>query len=162
MKFKKFILTTILLPTILSLTFLSSSVTGQDTEQAETDRDIPVVVSQDMQQIMFLSELDGKKTATYGDALRMFRFKTTGSGAYSLKGYSEYSKLTRGMVSLMTARYLKLNDSLMYRIFENERYAYKACMAEKLFSKDGSEHDVMTGPELIELFGKISKYKGRR
>ena len=153
----------VFLSSILLLTILSSSGISQDTEQTETDRDIPVIVNQNMPQITFLSELDGKKTATYGDALRMFGFKAgADSGAYSLKGYSEYSKLTRGMVSLMTARHLKLNDSLMYRIFDIERYAYRACLAEKFFSRDGSENDVMTGPQLIELFGKIYEFKGRR
>jgi len=121
------------------------------------------VTGQDMSQIMFINELDGKITATYGDVLRMFGFQAgTVPDSYLLKGYNDDSKLTKGMASLMTARHLGLNKSLMYKIFGTERYAYRACMAERFFNTDGSENDVMSGPELIELFGKIDEFKGRR
>jgi hypothetical protein len=122
-------------------------------------------IGQDISQIEFINELDGRSVATYADALRMFRFQVRtipGSGSYLLKGYYDDLKLTKGTASLMIARYLKLKQSLMYRIFDIERYAYRACLAEKFFSIDGSENDLMSGSELIELFTKIDEFKGRR
>jgi hypothetical protein len=48
----------------------------------------------------------------------------------------------------------------MYLIFDTERYAYKACIANGIFSPGGSENDKMTGPELIDLLSRISDLKG--
>jgi hypothetical protein len=127
--------------------------------------------AQDVTQVTFLSELDSKSIATYGDALIMFKLqsgssvsakgRSASSGeSYALQGYTEGDNLTKGMASLMTARYLDLNGSFMYMILDVERYAYKACIANGIFSPDGSENDQLTGPELIELFSKISDMKG--
>ena len=117
-------------------------------------------VGQDISSIMFINELDAKKTATYGDALRMFELQegTSRTDSYKLKGYNKGEQLTKGMASLMTARYLRLNKSLMYNIFDIERYAFRACMADKLFNIDGSENDLMSGSELIELFTKVDEF----
>lgn len=127
--------------------------------------------SQDITQVTFLSELDNKSTATYGDALIMFKLQSgssvsakgksaSGKESYALQGYTEADTLSKGMASLMTARYLDLGGSFMYLILDIERYAYKACIANGIFSPDGSENDKMSGPELIELFSKISDMKG--
>jgi len=117
-------------------------------------------IGQDISSIVFINELDGKKTATYGDALRMFEFQeiTSGSDSYMLKGYNDEARLTKGMASLMMARSLKLNKSFMYNIFDIERYAYRACLADKFFSEFGSENDIMSGSELIELFAKLDEF----
>lgn len=128
--------------------------------------------SQDITQVTFLSELDNKSTTTYGDALIMFKLQSgnsvsakgkssSGKEFYELQGYTEADTLSKGMASLMTARYLDLGGSFMYLILDIERYAYKACIANGIFSPDGSENDKMSGPELIELFSKISDMKGR-
>ena len=119
-------------------------------------------IAQDISQIIFINELDGKTVANYGDALRMFGFQERTSDSYMLKGYNNDARLTKGMASLMTARFLQLKKSTMYRIFGTERYAYRACVADKLFSIDGSENDLMSGLELIELFSKINKFKSDR
>ena len=125
--------------------------------------------SQDITQIGFLSELDNKKTATYGDALGMFKIqegalsskkKDSGKEAFLLKGYENSAPLTKGMAALMTARYLDLGGSFMYLIFKTERYAFMACIANGMMNSDGGENDKMSGPELIELFSKISERKG--
>ncbi|MCL2154847.1 MAG: hypothetical protein FWH53_04200 [Leptospirales bacterium] len=128
-------------------------------------------ISQDVSQIMFLNELDGKRVSTYADALRMFRFQVrtiAGSDTDSFlnKGYYDDLPLTKGMASLMISRILKLKKSLMYNIlytfgFESERYAYRACIAEKFFNADGSENDLMSGSELIELFSKVNELFNR-
>ena len=132
-------------------------------------------IGQDISQIIFLNELDNKSVATYADALRMFRFQVRtipgadfDSEAYFHKGYFDDLPLTKGMASLMIARILLLNNSFMYNIlynlfgFEIERYAYRACIAEKLFSADGSENDLMSGSELIELFSRVHEFRGKR
>ena len=132
---------------ILLLMILSASGISQD----------------DISSIMFINELDAKKTATYGDALRMFQAKTIPeSGSYLLEGYYDNLPLTKGTASLMIARYLKLNKSLMYNIFDIKRYAYRACLADELFSEFGSENDMMSGSELIELFTKVDEFIERR
>ena len=127
--------------------------------------------SQDISQVTFLGELDKKAGATYGDALTMFNIQSgssvSGKGAsasktemFALKGYTDTAPLTKGMASLMTAKYLNLGGSFMYAILKTERYAYKACLANEIFSKNESENDRMSGPELIELFSRISDIKG--
>ena len=129
-------------------------------------------MSQDIAPLLFVNELDGKKIATYGDALRIFRLQVRtiqgSESSYLLKGYYDDLPLTKGMISLMVARYLQLIEvkprkCLMYNIFGSERYAYRALLADKIFSEFGSENDLMTGGELIELFAKIDEfYKGRK
>jgi len=124
-----------------------------------------VGIAQDLAQIMFINELDGKRVATYGDALRMLRFQVgaiSKSYTYLDKGYFDDLKLTKGMISLIIAEHLELKQSFMYRIFRTERYAYRACVAENLFSADGNENDLMSGPELIGLFLKVNEFKSRR
>ena len=121
-----------------------------------------VGVGQDISQITFINELDGKSSATYSDALSMFRFQAGASNSYMLSGYSDDSKLTKGMVSLMAARFLNLKQSLMYNIFGIERYAYRACLADNLFSGDGSENDLISGSELIELFSRVNEFRSGR
>ena len=122
-------------------------------------------IGQNISQITFINELDVKSAAAYGDALSMFRFQegtASVSNSYMLSGYSDESKLTKGMASLMMARYLNLKKSLMYNIFGTERYAYRACLADNLFSGYGSENDLMSGAELIELFSKVKEFKNGR
>lgn len=123
--------------------------------------------AQDMNQIEFLSSLDQKQTATYGDAIRLFALQEgkksaevlSGTGI-ELGGYSQGDTLTKGMLAKMTARYLDLGGSLMYLIFGTERYAYRACIAYGIMRADGSENDIISGPELVEVMGKISDMKG--
>jgi len=127
--------------------------------------------SQDITQITFINELDNKVQATYGDALIVFKLqsgstvalkkgKSTAVDSFTLSGYNEKDILTKGMASLMTAKYLDLDGSFLYLIFGTERYAYKACIANNIFVPGGSENDKMTGPELIELLSRISDLKG--
>ncbi len=126
-----------------------------------------VSFAQDVSQIEFLSLLDKKQTATYGDAIRLFALQEgkksaealTGTGI-ELGGYSQGDTLTRGMLAKMTAHYLDLGGSLMYLIFGTERYAYRACIAYGIMRGGGSENDIISGPELVEVMGKISDMKG--
>ncbi len=128
--------------------------------------------AQNISQLDFIHSLDSKASATYGDAVKLFAASAgaragnfTSESAYlneqgiALK-YSEDAPLTRGMAALMTARYLNLKGSFMYRIFKSERYAYRACAADSLMPGDASELDRLSGPELLELMSLISDKKG--
>ncbi len=128
------------------------------------------VFSQDMGSIAFINELAAKKEASYGDAVRIFA-QTAGRRSAGFKAdhqflldqkiawrnsYAENAPLRRGTLALLTARYLKLDDSLMYTILKIRRYAVTACVANGLMSSNGGEWDVLSGEELIEVMGIIS------
>jgi len=129
--------------------------------------------SQNAGEVEWLSGIDKKAAVTYGDAAAFFVMQIGKSSSgfdnnqsalaaegIALQGYSEESILTKGMLSKMTAKYLKLGGSFMYLIFKTERYAYKVCVANGIFTEDGSSNDVMSGPGMIEAFSKISDIKG--
>jgi hypothetical protein len=123
--------------------------------------------AQDVSQLDWLSDLDGKSVATYGDAVRLFALQEGKKSAVALTGtgieledYSQGDSLTKGMLAKMTARYLDLGGSLKYMIFGTERYAYRACIAYGIMRAAGSENDLISGPELVEVMGKISEMKG--
>lgn len=129
--------------------------------------------AQDVNQIEWLSELDGKSAATYGDAVKIFALQSSGRSSsfradsamlekrgVALDGYTEGEELSKGMLAKMTARYLDLGGSIMYLIFGTERYAYRACVAYGIMRENGSENDLISGPELVEVIGKISDMKG--
>ena len=128
------------------------------------------VFSQDMGSIAFINDLAAKKEASYGDAVRLFA-QTAGRKSAGFKAdhqflldqkiawtnsYTEAEPLRRGTLALMTARYLKLDDSLMFAIFKIRRYAVAACAANGIMPPDGGEWDVLSGGELIEVMGIIS------
>ena len=129
--------------------------------------------SQNAGEIEWLSGIDKKETVTYGDAAALFVMQignnsstfdnnqsTLSSEGIALEGYSGESRLTKGMLSKMTAKYLKLGGSFMYHILGTERYAYKVCVANGIFTENGSSNDIMSGPGMIEVFSKISDIKG--
>jgi hypothetical protein len=121
--------------------------------------------------VALVESLSVKETATNADAVAVFTYqigkKYTGfaQGLSDLKdaglipadvSYDENAPLRRGFLSLLTARYLKLNDSLWYSLFEGGRYAYRACAAAGVMKQELSEWDTISGPELIECAGKLS------
>lgn len=125
--------------------------------------------SQNAVEIDWLSQLDKKPAASYGDAVSFFMYQLNkpssgfeqdsailSSSGIALNGYNKDSILTKGMVSKMTAEYLNLNRSLLFIITGFERYAFKACIADGIFPEEGSESDIVSGPALIEVFSKIS------
>lgn len=109
------------------------------------------------QSIDKISDIDRKVTATYGDAVALFKAETKKDVSLD---YKNDAPLTRGMVALMTAKYLDLKGSFMYNLFGSERYAVKACIAEDLMDADSSENDLMSGAELLEVLGKIAMRAG--
>ncbi|MCX7679632.1 MAG: hypothetical protein N2316_10495 [Spirochaetes bacterium] len=68
--------------------------------------------------------------------------------------------LRRGTLALMAAQYLKLSDSFMYRIFSTKRHAVVACIADGIMVLSGSEWDILSGGELVEVMRKIAEKSG--
>jgi len=104
-----------------------------------------------------MSDIDRKAAATYGDAVTLFKAETK-KDIYL--DYKNDATLTRGMVALMTAKYLDLKGSFMYNLFGTERYAVRACIAEGIMDEDSSGNDIMSGADLIEVLGRIALVKG--
>ena len=61
------------------------------------------------------------------------------------------------MLALMVARHLKLKGSLFFLMFDTERYAHRACVAEKIMDANTSELDTLTGDELLEVMAIVSE-----
>ena len=130
--------------------------------------------AQSMEDLNFINDLGEKKQTTFGDAVKFMVFEmdmNSTSFARDLSilsdkgiatGYT-YGKddiLRKGVIARMVARYLKLDDSVFYRLFGTERYAFRACVAAGIMVSDGSERDRVTGDELIEIMRRVSKKKG--
>ncbi len=130
--------------------------------------------TQDIGSLSYIHELGKKETATFGDAVSMFvltlnkkaeNFNTNISILKSLNvipetDYSESTPLRRGMLASIIAKYLDLKDSLFYRIFKSERYAFRACIADNIMDANMSEWDKISGDELIEIMSIVAEKKG--
>ena len=98
----------------------------------------------------------GKKIQSFEENIKTLNKEGITSGI----NFAKNSLLRRGALALMIARYLKLGDSLFYTIFHTERYAYRACAANNIMSYDGSEWDILSGGELVEIMTKVSEMTG--
>jgi len=123
------------------------------------------------QEINFINALAEKKKVTFDDGVKIYMY-TLGrvpagfeADVKTLKGlkllkankYDKDKTLRRGMLALMVARHLKLKGSLLYLMFDTERYAHRACVAEKLMDPNTSELDTMSGDELLEVIALVSE-----
>jgi len=133
------------------------------------------IYAQNTGEIEWLAQIDKKPAVTYNDAVNLFVYQTgknpstfeqdstaLASEGIALQGYNGDTPLTKGMLSKMTAGYLKLEGSLMYNFFKTERYAFKACIANGIFKEDGSQYDRLSGPAMIEVFSKINEIRGEQ
>jgi hypothetical protein len=123
------------------------------------------------QEINFVNELAGKKTVTFGDAVKMYLYTLGKAPAgfdpdvktlkamniLKAKEYDRDKPLRRGMLALMVARHLKLKGSLFYLMFDTRRYAHRACVAEKIMDVNTSEFDMISGDELLEVMAIVSE-----
>jgi hypothetical protein len=145
---------------------------------------IPVVIilmlissisfGQNISNISLINEIADKDEATFEDGIR-FVMLLTGKNPASFQEnivklnnegitqgiqLDKDSPLRRGVLSLMLARHLDLKDSLLYKIFKTQRYAYRACVANDLMHYEGSEWDKLSGGELVEIMAKASDFSG--
>ena len=82
-----------------------------------------IIFSQEINQIEWLSQLDSKAIATFGDGKKLFYMtfpefseKHKASPMDELNKYSDNSPLTRGMIAAIIARELNLKGSLFYML----------------------------------------------
>lgn len=129
------------------------------------------VTSVSAQQIQFINGLSEKKVVTFGDAVTIFMYTLgrapAGFGAdvavlkemklLKLDKYDRNAPLRRGMIALMAARQLRLKGSLFYLMFDTQRYAHRACVAEEIMDASTSELDTLTGDELLEVIAAVSE-----
>ena len=132
------------------------------------------IYGQKISQVTFINEIADKEQVTYGEGIQFFLMvieKKIGSFQENVnflnkegltKGITltKDSPLRRGTLSLILARHLKLSDSLLYNIFKSERYAYRACAAKEIMEYDGSEWEILSGGELVEIMTKVSEMLG--
>jgi hypothetical protein len=123
------------------------------------------------QEINFINELSGKKVVTFGEGIKMYLYTLGKAPAgfeanvqslkdlklLKLKSYDENKPLHRGMLALIVARHLKLKGSLLYLMFDTERYAHRACVADRIMDVSTSELDKLTGDELLEVMAIVSE-----
>ena len=123
------------------------------------------------QEINFINDLAGKQAVTFEDGVKMFLYtlgKTPagfdadvkmlrGMNLLKFDAYDKDETLRRGMLALMVARHLKLQGSLFYLMFDTQRYAHRACVAEKIMDINTSEWDTLTGDELIDVMAIVSE-----
>ena len=123
------------------------------------------------QEVNFINDLSGKKAVTFEDGVKMFLYTLGKTPAgfdadiKTLKGmnllkfdtYDKDEPLRRGMLALMVARHLKLKGSLLYLMFDTQRYAHRACVADKIMDVNTSEWDTLTGDELIDVMAVVSE-----
>ncbi len=123
------------------------------------------------QQIQFINDLSAKKTVSFGEAVTMYMYTLgrapagfdadvavlKGMKLLKAKSYDRAAPLRRGMIALVAARHLKLKGSLFFLMFDTQRYAHRACVAEDLMDAGTSEHDTLTGDEFLEVIAKIAE-----
>ena len=123
-------------------------------------------------EVNFVNKLGDKKVATVGDAYTFFVLLSENSQKTFLKNQKklidlkligsstkEDKVLSKGFLSSIIVRYLKLNDSLMYKITGADRYAFRLCASKGLMKHNGSEYDKISGSELIEIISSMSDNK---
>ena len=134
-----------------------------------------ILYSQNMYTLDFINGLDNKQQAVFGDAVKLIVLdmgKQTTNFSRDLAilneqnniaaGYTlnENALLRKGTLARLVARYLDLSGSFMYNIFGTERYAYRACVAAGIMTSNGSEWDIVSGEELLEIMRRTAEVGG--
>jgi hypothetical protein len=129
-----------------------------------------VLVAQGAGNVAIINEIADKPVVTVGDTVTMFvlvmdeRNRRFDSNIAMLKGkdiikdekLAENDSMRQGQLARMIARYLDLNDSLMYWLIPSNRYAVQACIANRIMSYETGEWDLLSGGELVEIMSKVS------
>lgn len=150
---------------LCAVVFLISPVFAQ-----KRTADTAVPAGKTVDTVSYLHDLSKKELSSTEDSVRLFVLQTGrsytdfSSGVAELKAagllpdreYSADEPLRKGMLALMSARYLKLDDSVWYLLFGTERYAYTACVSGGVMRGGSSTSETVSGPELIEVIGILS------
>lgn len=112
-------------------------------------------------EVSYINELGKKKVATVNDGLNLYELVVDKKPFFGRVDPKNNVPLKKGFIAYIVANNLKLSDSLLFRIFNTHRYAFRVCVAHDLLSGDASENDLMSGEELIEFMRLTSEYKER-
>ncbi|HAW86516.1 MAG: hypothetical protein A2087_07160 [Spirochaetes bacterium GWD1_61_31] len=74
--------------------------------------------------------------------------------------YSGDDLLTKGRLSLLAARAVRLQSSFFFLILPIERYAFRLLVAETVFSNTSSAGDIVSGLELIDFIARFGQLYG--
>jgi hypothetical protein len=108
--------------------------------------------------VAFLDTLSKKTTATVSDAIALFSLVLEKKQPAKADAANNVP-VKKGFIALKVAQNLNLTDSVIYTLFQKERYAFRVCAAHNLLNADGSEYDNMSGEDLIEFLRLASEYK---
>ena len=124
----------------------------------------------------FTEKLGSKNIVTLKDAVSFFMFALDKKPGKFEKDISELQKLgilkknkkkyqgknhlRMGFLCNIIVPYLKLDDSMMYRIFKTDRYAHRTCVASGIVREGTSEWNKLSGEELIEIMSIVIERSG--
>ena len=126
--------------------------------------------SQGAGNVALINEIADKPVVSNGDAVTMFvlildeRNRGFDANIALLRErnilkdekLAENDTMRQGQLARMVARYLDLNDSLMYFLIPSNRYAVRACIANRIMSHEVGEWDPVSGGELVEIMSKVT------
>ncbi len=134
-----------------------------------------LVFTQNNTMFKYLNSIDKKNETTIDDGviLILYMLKKNVPASYNARiklmkklGFMDNSfskkkndRLTRGDISLMIAKVLKLKGSFLYNLFGTGRYSYRLLVYHNLMPISKSEWDSISGEELIEAIRLASEYK---
>src|SRR6056297_2939133 len=133
-----------------------------------------ILFAQGAANVALINQVADKPVVNTGDAVSMFvlildeRNRGFDSNVATLKKrnivkdekLTENDPIRQGQLARMIARYLDLNDSLMYFLIPSNRYALRACVANRIMTHQSSEWDLVSGGELVEIMSKVSVLAG--
>src|SRR6056297_3462669 len=123
---------------------------------------LPVILlAQGAGNVALINEIADKPVVSNGDAVAMFvlvldeRNRGFDANISTLRERNilksenlvETDPIRQGQLARMIARYLDLNDSLMYFLIPSNRYALRACVANRIMTHQSSEWDLVSGGE---------------
>ena len=122
------------------------------------------------QNIEILNKIGDKQGVTINDVTLLFSsidkslIPDQGRSKRLFKAVIHYQKhktpITKGAAAYITVKYLNIHSSLMFNIIPCERYAFRVCVAEGLFSRESNTAELLSGSELLELSEHILKRYG--
>lgn len=122
----------------------------------------------------FVTELSGKEEATFEDLVTSFCYLyglETGTDfeknldllqeklSYFPKDLNPGRSATIGDFSLFAMQYLGLESGLFYLATKSGRYASRELMIRLIVPKNSSEHEVLSGLELLRYIRKVVDYE---
>jgi hypothetical protein len=128
-------------------------------------------------EIMFLELLSNKNKALFSDAVIAFcylsKFEVSPDFENNLtnlktkikyfpKKYSAEKQLTIGDFSLLAMQYLGLKSGMFYLLSKTGRYASRELVLLEIIPINYSEHEKLSGRDLIRYIQKVIEYEDKK